>query len=46
VNGKEENLFDVEVDGQVIPMILVSQTTVGEFIDPENPQRKHIKTSA
>jgi ABC-type glycerol-3-phosphate transport system permease component len=40
VNGKEENLFDVEADGQVIPMVLVSQTTVGEFIDPENPQRK------
>jgi ABC-type glycerol-3-phosphate transport system permease component len=39
VNGKEENLFDVEVDGQLIPMVLVSQTTVGEFIDPENPQR-------
>jgi ABC-type glycerol-3-phosphate transport system permease component len=40
VNGKDEKLFDVTVDGQVIPMILVSQTTVGEFIDPENPERK------
>jgi len=40
VNGKEEKLFDVEVDGQVIPMILVSQTTVGEFIDPQNPEIK------
>jgi len=40
VNGKEEKLFDVEVDGQVLPMILVSQTTVGEFIDPQNPEIK------
>jgi multiple sugar transport system permease protein len=40
VNGKEEKLFDVEVDGQVVPMILVSQTTVGEFIDPQNPEDK------
>jgi ABC-type glycerol-3-phosphate transport system permease component len=40
VNGKDEKLFDVTVDGQVVPMILVSQTTVGEFIDPENPERK------
>ncbi len=40
VNGKEEKLFDVTVDGQVIPMVLVSQTTVGEFIDLQNPEIK------
>jgi len=40
VNGQEQKLFDVEVEGQVIPMILVSQTTVGEFIDPQNPETK------
>ena len=40
VNGEMEKLFDVEVDGQIIPMILVSQTTVGEFIDPQNPENK------
>ena len=40
VNGKQEKLFDVEVDGQIIPMILISQTTVGEFIDPKNPENK------
>ncbi|NWG08649.1 MAG: carbohydrate ABC transporter permease [Chloroflexi bacterium] len=40
VNGEEQKLFDVEVEGQVIPMILVSQTTVGEFIDPQNPETK------
>lgn len=40
VNGKQEKLFDVTVDGQIIPMILISQTTVGEFIDPQNPENK------
>ncbi len=41
VNGKQEKLFDVTTDdGSVIPMILVSQTTVGEFIDPKNPEAK------
>jgi len=40
INGKEEKLYDVEVDGQVIPMVLVSQTTVGEFVDPQNPEIK------
>ncbi len=37
VNGEEVKLFDVTVDGQRIPMFLVSQTTVGEFVDPQNP---------
>lgn len=37
VNGEEKDLFDVEVDGQVIPMIQVSQTALGKFIDPANP---------
>jgi multiple sugar transport system permease protein len=40
VNGKEEKLFDVQVDGQAVPMILISQTTVGEFVDPKNPENK------
>jgi multiple sugar transport system permease protein len=40
VNGEEQKLFDVEVDGQIVPMILVSQTTVGEFVDPQNPETK------
>lgn len=40
VNGKEEKLYDILLDGQVTPMILIGRTTVGEFIDPENPQRK------
>lgn len=40
IDGKETALFDVEVNNQVISMILVSQTTVGEFIDPQNPKMK------
>lgn len=40
VNGEEQKLFDVEVDGQIISMILINQTTVGEFINPENPDEK------
>lgn len=40
VNGEEQKLFDVDVDGQIIPMILISQTTVGEFVDPQNPENK------
>jgi multiple sugar transport system permease protein len=40
VNGREEKLFDVDVEGEIVPMILISQTTVGEFIDPQNPENK------
>lgn len=37
VNGNEEKLFDVEVEGQIIPMVKVSQTALGKFIDPQDP---------
>lgn len=40
IDGKEEQLFEVIVEGQAISMIQLSQTTVGEFIDPENPEIK------
>ena len=40
INGEDKKLFDVTVDGQVIPMFLVSQTTIGEFVDPQNPDIK------
>ncbi len=40
INGKDEALFDVEVNSQIVPMILTSQTTVGEFVDPQNPKDK------
>jgi multiple sugar transport system permease protein len=38
VNGKEEKLFDVAVDGQLIPMVKVDQTALGKFVDPQNPE--------
>ncbi|MBW7885883.1 MAG: carbohydrate ABC transporter permease [Caldilineaceae bacterium] len=37
VDGREEKLFDVEVDGQIVPMILVGQTALGRFMDPDDP---------
>jgi ABC-type glycerol-3-phosphate transport system permease component len=40
VDGKEEKLFDVDVDGQTVPMVLLSQTTVGRFVNPDNPKIK------
>ncbi len=42
VNGEEKKLFDVEVDGQVVPMVLIEQTTVGEFIDPNDPNAEKV----
>jgi multiple sugar transport system permease protein len=42
LNGEEQKLFDVDVNGQIVPMVLVSQTTVGEFIDPQNPESEPI----
>lgn len=38
INGEEKDLFDVEVEGQVIPMIQVGQTVLGKFVDPANPE--------
>lgn len=38
--GDEEKLWDVTVNGQVVPMVQVGRTTVGEFVDPEDPSRK------
>lgn len=38
INGKEEKLYDVEVDGQIIPMVKVGQTALGKFVDPQNPE--------
>ncbi|HSN76227.1 MAG TPA: carbohydrate ABC transporter permease [Anaerolineae bacterium] len=34
VNGEEQPLFDIPVEGQIIPMIRVSQTALGRFVDP------------
>ena len=38
VAGEEEELFDVSVDGRIIPMIQVSRTVLGRFADPDNLQ--------
>ncbi len=37
-NGEESDLFDVEVDGEVVPMVQISQTALGRFVDPDNPE--------
>ncbi|MBP7687237.1 MAG: carbohydrate ABC transporter permease [Thermoflexales bacterium] len=37
VNGKDEPLWDVDVDGQLIPMVVVRQTTLGRFVNPADP---------
>ncbi len=37
-NGEETDLFDVEVDGEIVPMVQVSQTALGRFVDPNNPE--------
>lgn len=44
INGEEQPLFDVEVDGQVIPMLLVRETTLGRFVDPLNPTVEVLQT--
>ena len=36
-NNEEEKLYDVTVDGQTIPMVKLSQTSVGAFTDPQDP---------
>lgn len=37
INGEETALWDVVVDGQTVPMILVRKTVKGRFINPQNP---------
>ncbi len=37
--GDEEDLWDVTVNGQIVPMVQVGRTTVGEFVDPADPTR-------
>ncbi len=39
VGGEEYDLYEVEVDGQMMTMALVSRTAVGRFVDPEDPTR-------
>jgi len=39
-NGKEEKLWDVRVAGLVIPMVQISQTALGRFVDPQDPTQQ------
>ena len=43
VNGEEQDLFDVEVDGQTVQMIQVGQTAFGRFVDPQNPETEVLR---
>ncbi len=48
INGEEVKLYDVEVDGEVVPMILTGETTTGRFVDPQNPEievMQNVRTS-
>lgn len=38
--GDEEKLWDVPVAGRIVSMVQVGRTTVGEFVDPEDPTRR------
>ncbi|NUQ38112.1 MAG: carbohydrate ABC transporter permease [Caldilineales bacterium] len=39
IAGKQEPLYDIEVAGQITPMIQVRRTALGRFADPENLDR-------
>ena len=36
VDGAASPLFDVPVNGQIVPMVLINQTALGRFVDPED----------
>jgi multiple sugar transport system permease protein len=38
IDGEEMDLFDIEVNGEVVSMIQVGQTALGRFVDPANPE--------
>ncbi len=40
IDGEEQKLWDVTLDGQVVPMIQLSQTAIGRFVDPNDPSRE------
>jgi ABC-type glycerol-3-phosphate transport system permease component len=48
IDGEEQDLFDVEIDGQIIPMILVRETVLGQFVNPQTPddvRLENVRTS-
>lgn len=47
-NGEEVKLYEIEVEGRIFEMVQTSQTTVGRFIDPANPDvfiEQNVRTS-
>lgn len=36
VNGEEQELFDIDINGQITPMIQVERTAMGRFANPNN----------
>ena len=36
MDGAASPLFDVPVNGQIVPMVLINQTALGRFVDPED----------
>ncbi|MBN2147536.1 MAG: carbohydrate ABC transporter permease [Anaerolineales bacterium] len=47
-DGEEAELYDVVLDGETIPMVLLSQTAVGRFVNPEDPNEsvlQNVRTS-
>ncbi len=40
VNGEELDLFNVELDGQMVEMVQLEQTALGRFVNPENPAQE------
>lgn len=38
IDGEEVDLFDIEVEGEVIPMIQMGQTALGRFVNVEDPE--------
>lgn len=42
LNGQVEKLYDVTIDGQIRPMIQLSETLLGRFVDPQMPTQEII----
>lgn len=40
VNGEELDLFNVELDGQMVAMVQLEQTALGRFVNPDNPAQE------
>ncbi len=39
IDGEELEIFNVELDGTVLPLALISRTALGRFADPDNLER-------